>query len=81
KRVFHLDYQYEAYASIDLFPFTKISATYGYSDSLQHFLPAGGGGERTRFTSRLKAAPAASEQAAQALGANFESTRDVTRRV
>ncbi|APY98936.1 Rieske (2Fe-2S) protein [Burkholderia pseudomallei] len=81
KRFFNLDYQYEGYASIYLFPFTMISSTYGYSYSLQHFLPAGVGGDRTRFTSRLYAAPAASEQAAQALGAFFESTRDVNRRV
>lgn len=51
-RLFDLPHQFEGYESLYLFPFTMISSTFGFSQSLQHFLPAVQP-ERTHFTSRL----------------------------
>ncbi len=51
-RLFDLPHQFCGYQSLYLFPFTMISSTYGYSQSIQHFLPATGR-QRTYFTSRL----------------------------
>lgn len=52
RRLFDLKHQFEGYESIYLFPFTMISSTYGYSQSIQHFLPSTTP-ERSHFTSRL----------------------------
>jgi phenylpropionate dioxygenase-like ring-hydroxylating dioxygenase large terminal subunit len=51
-RLFDLPHQFEGYESIYIFPFTMISSTYGFSQSIQHFLPDVTP-ERTHFTSRL----------------------------
>lgn len=51
-RLFDLPYRFEGYESIYIFPFTMISSTFGYSQSLQNFLPGSECG-RTHFTSRL----------------------------
>lgn len=51
-RLFDLPHQFEGYESIYLFPFTMISSTFGFSQSIQHFLPSAVL-ERTHFTSRL----------------------------
>jgi len=51
-RLFDLTHQFEGYESIYLFPFTMISSTFGFSQSIQHFLPTKMT-ERTYFTSRL----------------------------
>jgi phenylpropionate dioxygenase-like ring-hydroxylating dioxygenase large terminal subunit len=51
-RLFDLPHQFEGYESLYLFPFTMISSTFGFSQSVQHFLPASAP-ERTHFTSRL----------------------------
>jgi phenylpropionate dioxygenase-like ring-hydroxylating dioxygenase large terminal subunit len=81
KRLFRIDYAYEGYFSLYLFPFTMLSSTYGYSYSLQHFLPAPGGAVRTSFSSRLLTAPAADDRAASMIEAFFASTAEVNRRV
>lgn len=81
RRFFTLDYQYDGYLSVYLFPFTMISSTYGYSYSLQHFLPVAGAAERTHFTSRLYAAHAADDRAARLLTSFFDSTIRVNRQV
>ncbi|MGH8854886.1 MAG: aromatic ring-hydroxylating oxygenase subunit alpha [Telluria sp.] len=81
KRHFAIDYGYEGYMSIYLFPFTMISSTFGYSYSLQHFFPAAGGIEETHFSSRLLGAHVASERAAQLLTPLFASTADINRKV
>lgn len=80
KRFFRIDYAYEGYLSVYLFPFTMISSTYGYSYSLQHFFPAPDG-RRTTFCSRLLTAPAADERSAGMVASFFESTAQVNRRV
>lgn len=51
-RLFDLDHQFEGYESLYLFPFTMISSTFGFSQSIQHFLP-GKDTDRSYFTSRL----------------------------
>lgn len=51
-RLFDLPHQFEGYESLYLFPFTMISSTFGFSQSVQHFLPSVTP-ERTLFTSRL----------------------------
>jgi phenylpropionate dioxygenase-like ring-hydroxylating dioxygenase large terminal subunit len=81
KKYFAIDYGYEGYMSIYLFPFTMISSTYGYSYSLQHFFPSGGGRESTRFSSRLLGAHVAGEPARALLAPLFASTAAVNRKV
>ncbi|MBW8756810.1 MAG: Rieske 2Fe-2S domain-containing protein [Burkholderiales bacterium] len=81
KRFFRIDYAYEGYFSLYLFPFTMLSSTYGYSYSLQHFLPASRAADRTNFSSRLLTAPAADARAASMLETFFASTAEVNRRV
>lgn len=81
RKLFNIDYQYEGYMSLYLFPFTMISSTYGYSYSLQHFLPAAQGESRTHFTSRLYASNAANDNAARVLDSFFEATVRMNRLV
>lgn len=50
---FNIDYSYEGYMSIFMFPFTMISSTFGYSYSLQNFFPHQTRHDRTNFMSRL----------------------------
>jgi phenylpropionate dioxygenase-like ring-hydroxylating dioxygenase large terminal subunit len=50
---FNIDYSYEGYMSIFMFPFTMISSTFGYSYSLQNFFPHKTRHDRTNFMSRL----------------------------
>lgn len=80
RRFFMIDDAYDGYMSLYLFPFTMISSTYGYSYSLQHFLPAADGA-RTHFTSRLYAAHATDPHASDLLGSFFDSTIRVNRQV
>ncbi|MGS1034587.1 aromatic ring-hydroxylating oxygenase subunit alpha [Burkholderia glumae] len=82
RRLFAIDYQYEGYLSLYLFPFTMISSTYGYSYSLQHFLPAGGeAAGLTRFTSRLYGAPTKGATADAIIEPFFASTARLNRQV
>lgn len=80
KRHFAIDYGYEGYMSLYLFPFTMISSTYGFSYSLQHFLPAADGAS-THFSSRLLGAHVANERAAQFLAPLFASSAQINRKV
>lgn len=80
QRHFAIDYGYEGYMSLYLFPFTMISSTFGYSYSLQHFLPAADG-QSTHFSSRLLGTHLANERAAQMLAPLFASTAAVNRKV
>lgn len=80
KRHFTMDFAYEGYMSIYLFPFTMLSSTFGYSYSLQHFLPVADG-RTTFFSSRLLSAPVASEKSAKILESFFASTAKMNRQV
>lgn len=81
KRFFNIDYGYEGYLSLYLFPFTMLSSTFGYSYSLQHFFPRDEAGTQTSFCSRLLTAATKDEQAAQVLQSFFASTAQVNRKV
>jgi phenylpropionate dioxygenase-like ring-hydroxylating dioxygenase large terminal subunit len=81
RKLFNIDYQYEGYMSIYIFPFTMISSTYGYSYSLQNFFPAAPDESQTRFTSRLYASSTTGENAARVLDSFFESTVRINRQV
>jgi phenylpropionate dioxygenase-like ring-hydroxylating dioxygenase large terminal subunit len=81
KRFFNIDYGYEGYSSLYLFPFTMLSSTFGYSYSLQHFLPRDTQGTSTTFISRLLTATVKNEQAASVLSSFFSSTAQVNRKV
>jgi phenylpropionate dioxygenase-like ring-hydroxylating dioxygenase large terminal subunit len=81
KKLLNIDFQYEGYMSIYMFPFTMLSSTFGYSYSLQNFFPVAGNVERTNFTSRLLTTNAASINASQILKPFFDSTSTVNRMV
>lgn len=81
KKHFAIDYGYEGYMSLYLYPFTMLSSTHGYSYSLQHFLPAADGAPVTHFSSRLLAARVAGERSARLLAPLFGSTAQVNRKV
>jgi phenylpropionate dioxygenase-like ring-hydroxylating dioxygenase large terminal subunit len=81
KKYFAIDFGYEGYMSIYLYPFTMISSTFGYSYSLQHFFPAAGGREATSFSSRLLGTHVAGEDARKLLAPLLDSTAEVNRRV
>lgn len=77
-RLFELPHQFEGYMSIYLFPFTMLSSTYGFSYSLQNFLP-GAERERTHFTSRLLTSRLAPTVKPELLASFFESSAAVNR--
>lgn len=81
KKYFNIDYQYEGYMSIYLFPFSMISSTFGYSYSLQNFMPGKDLASYTDFTSRLYVANRVSASSPGLLDAFFESTAKVNRQV
>lgn len=75
---FELPFQYEGYMSIYMFPFTMLSGTYGYSYSLQNFLPAAAP-ERTHFSSRLLSSRLAAGVKPELLAPFFESSAALNR--
>jgi phenylpropionate dioxygenase-like ring-hydroxylating dioxygenase large terminal subunit len=81
KRFFQLDFQYEGYMSIYLFPFTMLSSTFGYSYSLQHFFPHATNPDRASFTSRLLTTPTSSAAAEAVVKPFLDSTAQVNRKV
>lgn len=81
KKLFAIDYGYEGYMSLYLYPFTMISSTHGYSYALQHFMPAADGASFTHFSSRLLAGRMAGERSAQLLDPLFASTAQINRKV
>lgn len=80
RKLFNIDYQYNGYMSVYLFPFSMVSSTFGYSYSLQNFLPDAQR-QRAHFTSRLYTANVVNETSAQVLASFFESTVAMNRRV
>jgi len=79
KRFFFVDFAYDGYMSIYLFPFVMISSTFGYSYSVQHFFPTQDGA--TLFSSRLLRAHLADAKSEQLLGSFFDSTAQMNRKV
>ena len=80
-RFFSIDYQYEGYMSIYMFPFTMISSTFGYSYSIQNFFPSTNNVESTHFTSRLLGTHARNEASRPVAEDFLASTAAVNRRV
>ncbi len=80
KRLFQLDFQYEGYMSIYIFPFTMLSSTFGYSYSLQSFFPSVKQ-DRTHFASRLLRMATRANVDDSVLSAFFSSTAEINRRV
>ena len=80
RRLFAAPPVFEGYASIYLFPFSMVSTTYGYSYSVQNFLPAATP-DRTNFVSRLYVAKASAAEFESTLDPFFESTASFNRRV
>lgn len=79
-RLFDLTHQFHGYESLYLFPFTMISSTYGYSQSVQHFLPSNSP-ERTYFTSRLFTGKLAATVKPELIASFMESSATMNRAV
>jgi phenylpropionate dioxygenase-like ring-hydroxylating dioxygenase large terminal subunit len=78
---FNIDYAYEGYMSIFMFPFTMISSTFGYSYSLQNFFPNQTQNDRTNFFSRLMSCHVKNEHAMNIIKPFFESSAKLNRLV
>ena len=78
---FNIDYGYQGYMSIFMFPFTMISSTFGYSYSLQNFFPSQTRVDRTNFMSRLLTCNARDERAENIIKPFLESSAKVNRQV
>lgn len=81
RRYFNIDFCYDGYMSLYLFPFTMLSSTFGYSYSLQHFFPRDEQGTCTTFSSRLLTVPTRDAKADQLVASFLQSTAQVNRRV
>jgi len=79
--LFNIDYGYQGYMSIFMFPFTMISSTFGYSYSLQNFFPSQKRVDRTNFMSRLLTCNARDERAIKVIQPFLESSAKVNRQV
>ncbi|RZL04457.1 MAG: Rieske (2Fe-2S) protein [Rubrivivax sp.] len=77
---FSLDFQYKGYASIYIYPFTMLSSTFGYSYSLQHFLPSSLP-NKTHFYSRLLTMALKPGRSPELMNSLFASTAETNRRV
>jgi phenylpropionate dioxygenase-like ring-hydroxylating dioxygenase large terminal subunit len=53
KKFFDLNFQYEGFMAIYIFPFTALTSTFGYSYGLQHYFPSAEQPNITKFTSRI----------------------------
>lgn len=76
---FNIDYGYEGYMSIFMFPFTMISSTFGYSYSLQNFFPSQTRVDRTNFMSRFLTCPARNAHSEKIIKPFLDSSSKVNR--
>ncbi len=53
RKFFNIEYQYEGYEAVYLFPFSMIASNFGYAYSLQNFFPNQQNANTTKFTSRI----------------------------
>ncbi len=79
-RYFDLAYQHPGYLSIHLFPFAMIGSTYGYSYSIQHFLPAQTPNV-TNFSTRMLTSKLKSEAKRGILDPFFQSSMAINRKI
>lgn len=80
-KYFSIDYRYDGYMSIFMFPFTMISSTFGYSYSLQNFFPHQNSDDRTNFVSRFLACSAKDRHANSIVRPFLESSALINRKV
>ncbi|HEX4326342.1 MAG TPA: Rieske 2Fe-2S domain-containing protein [Burkholderiales bacterium] len=78
-RYFDLPFQHAGYFALYLFPFAMISSTYGYSYSMQHFVPAPQ--EKTNFYTRVLAARLKDEGGRDLEASLLASTVEMNRKV
>jgi phenylpropionate dioxygenase-like ring-hydroxylating dioxygenase large terminal subunit len=78
-KFFNISNQYQGYEFIYLFPFSMISSTFGYSYSIQNFIPINN--NETSFYSRLFTSRVRDAAAQRALSSFFASTADINRQV
>jgi phenylpropionate dioxygenase-like ring-hydroxylating dioxygenase large terminal subunit len=78
---FNIDYAYEGYISIFMFPFTMISSTFGYSYSLQNFFPHKTRHDRTNFMSRLLTCHVRDDHAQKIVQPFFDSSAKLNRMI
>lgn len=81
RKYFNIDYSYEGYMSIFIFPFSMISSTYGFSYSVQNFFPMYKDGSKTSFSSRLLRTPSVSDQADSVVRSFLKSSANINRKV
>jgi len=79
-RYFDLAHAHRGYTNIFLFPFAMLSSTFGYSYSLQLFLPAAAPG-RTHFSSRLLRGRTRVAGDHAVVGSLLDSTAHLNRRI
>jgi nitrite reductase/ring-hydroxylating ferredoxin subunit len=75
-RLFELDHKPDGYVAIQLFPFTFLTSTFGYSYSLQQFYP-GANQDVTAFTSRFYAGKLSSKLPPDTMDSFFASSLSV----
>lgn len=78
--MFDLEFQYQGYWSVFLFPFSMISSTFGYSYSQQHFFPSEKS-DRCNFISRMYSGRLKSGMNPQLMNSFFDSSAAVNRQV
>jgi len=79
-RYFDVPHAHRGYTNLFLFPFAMLSSTYGYSYSLQLFLPGQAPGV-THFSSRLLAGRTKVASDHPVVASLFSSTADLNRRI
>jgi len=78
---FNIDYGYEGYMSIFMFPFTMISSTFGYSYSVQNFFPHQTSKNLTNFMSRLLICNVKDSTARKIVQPFFDSSSKINRMI
>jgi phenylpropionate dioxygenase-like ring-hydroxylating dioxygenase large terminal subunit len=82
KKYFEIDFVFESYMSIYIFPFSMLSSTYGFSYSLQNFFPSKNIKSSTEFSSRfLVARHNKSSNTQQIINSFFDSSIKLNRTV
>lgn len=79
-RLFDLQHQFEGYESLYIFPFTMLSSTFGFSQSIQHFLPSLVR-DQAHFTSRLFAGRLKSSVKPELVGSFMVSSARMNRAI
>lgn len=79
-RLFDIEFKPDGYIAIQLFPFTFLTSTFGYSYSLQQFYPTSRQGE-TAFVSRFYSGALSSKLPPDTMDAFFASSIELNHRI